>query len=134
MFNMRKTYLFLLVLTTGWGCSKTTLDAGLDGTWQLTDIYHGYANGGSAQWQPVNDLLPVLLKFEPNGRFQRTDSASRASCTGTYQFLPGNALGFTSRCNSVQERFQVLGIAPAELVLGQQGTEGSIRYRYQRIR
>lgn len=133
-----KRMIYLLLLLTGiWagsGCTKTEMNAGLDGTWQLTACYYGYANGGNNQWNAVPGTETVLLEFAPEGRFQRTDLPSQQTCTGTWQFLPGNVLGFSSSCNTVMERFQVLGIAPGELVLGMNRMEGPVRYRYQRIR
>ncbi len=124
-------FLFLVVLSS---CKKTEgiQNQGIVGNWLLTEVYDGYANGGSFKWNNVSLEDSHTLTFTPDGKFtrQENETGNFQKCSGTYEFLYSKVVVSTF-CEILPDTLTISELKPTSLIIDRQGIEGTIRYKYK---
>jgi hypothetical protein len=127
-------YLISILLMTICSCKKTDKieNSGLNGKWQLVEIYDGYTNGGSFSWKYVSNDNSHILTFTVNGQYIRKENLNGnfRECLGTFQVQPNNIVEVNSNCNTVTENLIISEQTSTTLIIDRQGIEGKIRYKY----
>lgn len=136
---MRKyiiTLFSFLCLVTVSSCKKseTFKNNGIIGKWLLTEVYDGYANGGSFKWNDVALANSHTLEFTPDGKYtrQENENGNFQKCYGTYEFNYSNVVVNTF-CEIVPDTLKISELKPTSLIIDRQGIEGTIRYKYKAI-
>ncbi|MBN9350716.1 MAG: hypothetical protein J0H55_08520 [Chitinophagaceae bacterium] len=110
---------------------KVAENNGIVGKWLFTELFDGYANGGSFKWNDISFENSHTISFDSAGHFYKHDNSNaNPDCSGSYRWdLPG-ILIINSSCSTVEERWTVSEMTSQMLIIDIQGIEGISRYKY----
>jgi hypothetical protein len=111
------------------------IDDLLIGKWKLTEIFDGYANGGTFRWNEVPGIYTEIIEFGSNREYLESidDNQQQQQCTGEYRILSETLLELSSSCQTEAIQIQINKINRTTLLLYSQGREGVLRYKYTLI-
>lgn len=125
----RFTFIFtFILLSTTISCKKSIGNYGIVGNWKLIEVYDGYVNGGSFQWNVVPSEHQHILSFTSDGRYEKKENQN--NCVGTYTIINIHNLEIRSNCNIGTEKALISELTHKFLILDYQGREGKIRDKY----
>ncbi len=129
---MKAKLLLVICIVTIISSCKEVESTGLVGKWKFTEMYGGYANGGSYLWKKVDSIYSHTLEFTSDGKYSKKEEFISASqiCSGTYRQLLADTVEISSNCQNGVERAKVSELTNKELILDYQVREGVIRYKY----
>jgi hypothetical protein len=138
---MKQQFISLLaifILINSFSCTKEKIfqNEGIVGKWQLTEVYDGYANGGSFSWNKVSEEYSHSLKFSASGEYSRIENSGNGGqeCSGTYVLDAANNLDIKTNCQTLTEVMKISELTNSNLIIDRQGIEGIIRYKYKAVK
>jgi len=127
-------YLVSIILLTISSCKKADNieNIGLNGKWQLVEVFDGYVNGGNFSWKNVPNDDSHVLTFTANGQYIKRENKNGnfRECLGTFQIQSNDIIEINSNCNTVLENLIISELTNKILIIDRQVIEGKIRYKY----
>ncbi len=126
--------MYAAILALGFlSCKKTEVikNNGIVGSWLLTEMYYGYANGGDFKWHAVDYKNSHTMTFTDDKKYREKDnSGNNPDCLGTYVVQSPTLLIVNSNCSTMPVDMNISELTPQILIIDMQGIEGKIRYKY----
>lgn len=113
-----------------------TENKGIVGKWIKTEMFDGYANGGSFTWSKVNTEYTDTLQFEQGDKYRQTfpSHTNYRVCIGIYTVTTTDSLIIASNCNVGSYGTKITELTSNTLIIDHQGIEGVIRDKYRAIK